>query len=100
MRFKLLIGLLLLLLVEGGLMIFAFREIDRMAREKGLSPFSWKVKAFLAIVGLSLLVGIFSTGIFMIFEIELFWITIPIIISGLIAFMMLRRNLRKQEKNS
>lgn len=98
MQLRLLIGVLLLVLVEGGLIYFAFREIDRMARGKGISSFTWKLKAFFYIIGLSLLVGLFSTGILMLAEIELFWITIPIILSGWIAFMRLRRELKKQKK--
>lgn len=94
MRFRLLVALVLFVCVEAGLIVYAFRRIEQIARKTDISVFSWKMRAIFSIVGTGILAGLFSTGIFILLEIELFWIVIPIAIAGLIAFLILRKKLQ------
>ena len=93
MRFRLLVALILFILLEAGLIVYAFRRIEQIARKTNISVFSWKLRAVFSIVGIGILAGLFSAGIFILLEIELFWILIPIAIAGLIAFLLLRKKL-------
>ena len=97
MRFRLWVAIVLFLLVEGGLIIYAFRQIEKIAQKKNISAFPWKARAFFSILGLGILAGLFAAGIMMLLEVELFWILIPMALAGFYAYFLMRKKLLKKE---
>ncbi len=97
MRFRLIIGLIIFILLEGGLIVYAVRVVDRIKTRLEISAVKWKLYMVLGILGMSILAGLFSTGIFLIFEVGIAWILVPMFLAGWIVYLLIRRNLLKKE---
>jgi len=94
MKLRLIVGLILFVLLEGGLLTFAVREIRELAERRNKSVFKWRLNTIAGILGINILVGLFSTGIFMLLEVGIFWIFIPMIISSFIVYLIIRGRLK------
>jgi len=94
MKFRLLIGLIMFILLEGSLIVYALREIDQLTDRMNIPAFKWKL--VLGILGIGILAGLFSAGLFLIFEIGMIWVLLPVLLAGLIVYLLIRRKLLRR----
>jgi len=96
MKFRLLIGLIMFILLEGSLIVYALREIDQLTDRMNIPAFKWKLTLVLGILGIGILAGLFSAGLFLIFEIGMIWVLLPVLLAGLIVYLLIRRKLLRR----